>query len=59
MSILIQIPDELLASVTVHAAARSHIAAPVMRSLIQLTGNHRLNAALGAKVTKNLVARFL
>ncbi len=59
MSTLIQIPDELLALITFHAASRSYIKGPVMRSLIQLTGVPRLNAALGARVTKNLVNRFL
>lgn len=59
MSTLIQIPDNLLALITYHAAARSYIKPPVVRSLIQLTGVHRLNATLGAKVTKNLVARFM
>ena len=59
MSTLIQIPDDLLALVTFHAAARCYIASPVMRSLIQLTGVRRLDASLGAKVRKNLIARFM
>lgn len=59
MSTLIQIPNELLALVTFHAAARSYIKPVVMRNLIQLTGTRRLNATYGAKVTKNLIARFM
>jgi hypothetical protein len=59
MSTFMQIPDVLLPMVTYHAACRSQIKPSVMRSLIQLTGQRRLNANLGAKVTKNIIARFM
>ncbi len=59
MSIFLEIPDELLPAVTFYAAGRTQMSHSVMRSLIQLTGVPRLHAALGAKVTKNIVSRFM
>jgi hypothetical protein len=59
MSIFLEIPDELLPAVTYYAAGRTQMNHSVMRSLIQLSGVARLNAAFGARVTKNLVTRFM